>query len=194
MKGLDIKIATRENAEMIKNLINEMYGIEYEKRSNVEFGDVISNKEQIFVFATLNDELVGFAGASTNSEEYLSVTNETQVVIEYVYVKENNRGFVVAYELMKSLIQELINSNINSALMQVQTFNKQRYLHYALSDKNIIKSTYTENYGKKYYDEILLIKDLKSVLKTSIKEFLVKVYRFSIEDKNNTEPYNATNN
>ena len=183
MKNLNIKIATRENAEMIKNFINEMYGIEYEKRSNAEFGDVISNKEQIFVFAVLDDEVVGFAGASTRSEEYLSITKDVQTVIEYVYVKENNRGFVVAYELMKSLIQELINCNIDSALMQVQTFNKQRYLHYALSDKNIIKSTYTENYGKKYYDEILLIKDLKSVLKTSIKEFLIKVHKFSVEDK-----------
>ena len=71
MKDLQIKIATTEDAELVKNLINEMYGIEYEKRSNEDFSRVIKNKEQIFVVATLSNEIVGFAGASTNSENIL---------------------------------------------------------------------------------------------------------------------------
>ena len=178
MKDLQIKIATTEDAKLVKNLINEMYGIEYEKRSNEDFSRVIKNKEQIFVVATLSNEIIGFAGASTNSEEYLNVIKDVRAVIEYVYVKVDHRGFVEAFELMKALIKELLNNNINSALMQVQTYNKQRFLHYALSDKNIIKSTCCENYGKKYYDEILLIEDLNKVLKTNIKEFLLKTHKY----------------
>ncbi|MBO5954413.1 MAG: GNAT family N-acetyltransferase [Clostridia bacterium] len=179
MKDLQIKIAIAENAELVKSLINEMYGIEYEQRSNNDFAEVINNKEQIFVLASLNDKIIGLAGATTNSKEYLDITKDVRTVIEYVYVKENHRGFVVAFELVKALIEELINNNINSALMQVQTFNKQRFLHYSLSDKNIIKSTYCQNYGKKYYDEILLIKDLKEISKISLKEFLVKTHEYS---------------
>ena len=48
--------------------------------------------------------------------------------------------------------------------------------------KNIIKSTVQENKNGKYTDQILLIEDLKKTANMSIREFMLKTYKFSCED------------
>lgn len=177
MKETKVEIASIKDAQIIKGLINEMYGFDYEKREISEIQKDISQNAQIYIIAHLGDEIVGFAGASTTSDEYIDVTNKTRAVIEYVYVKEKYRNFLIAYKLTKKLIASLVENDVSSAIMQVQTFNKQRFFHYALCDKNIIKSTQVKN----YQDQILLIEDLKGVLNQSFQEFLSKVKRYSKE-------------
>ena len=175
---MNIKVATKEDACDIKNLINEMYKSEYEKRQICEIELAIRNKDEIYTLAYDGDNIIGFAGATTDSKEYLNVTNEVTTVIEYIYVKENYRGLIVAFNLLKTLISELLNNQISSALMQVQTYNKQRFLHYALCDKNIIKSMQCE-WEPEYEDQILLIKDLGSIVNITLKDFIRKVEKYS---------------
>ena len=67
--------------------------------------------------------------------------------------------------------------------MQVQTFNKQRFFHYALSGKNIIKSTTEERNGQSYEDQILLIEDLGKVANMSSRELMLKAHKYVVEDK-----------
>ena len=76
------------------------------------------------------------------------------------------------------IIKQLVSLNINEAVMQVQTFNKQRYLHYALSDKNIINSEVCKRKGDEYEDQILLIKDLKSVQTLTLKQLMQKIVNY----------------
>ena len=57
------KIATVDDAELIKNLINEMYGIEYETRENIDIASAINKKTEIYILAYLDNECVGFSGA-----------------------------------------------------------------------------------------------------------------------------------
>ena len=62
--------------------------------------------------------------------------------------------------------------------MQVQTYNKQRFFHYALSDKNIIKTTPIENKGQIYEDQILLIEDLEKTFNMTFREIIHKAHNY----------------
>ena len=81
--------------------------------------------------------------------------------------------------ILKVVFNKLIKLGINSAHLQVQTYNKQRFLHYALSDKNIIKEEDVEWKGVIYKDQILLIENLQSVVNLSLKELIKKAHLYS---------------
>ena len=180
----DIKIYTAgaEDAQIIKDLINEMYGIEYEQRDCETIGKIVEKCEQVYVLVYQNDKVIGFAGATINSDEYVEFCNQTNTVIEYVYVKEKNRDFLVAYELMKKLLEELIQLGRTKAIMQVQTFNKERFLHYALSDKNIINSFAAKRNEVEYEEQILLINDINECLKLSMRDYMKKTLLYAKQD------------
>ena len=181
MEKLEIKIATEQNASAIKNIINKMYGIEYETRSIDKISQAIKNNLEFFALAYLGNQIIGFAGASKN-KDYLDVAPNTVAVIDYIYIEESNRDLITAYHLIKFLFKQLIDNGYTQALLQVQTFNKQRFLHYALSDKNIIKE-FPCSYREGYNDQILLINDLKSVYNISFKELLNKCSNYIKETK-----------
>lgn len=177
------KIATKQDTQIVKELINKMYGIEYEVRNNNEIAKAIDNKTEIYVLAYRDDKCVGFSGASLNNDYYADVITPDIAVIDYIYVNEDERNVSVSFELISRLLKELANLNVKQAIMQVQTFNKQRFFHYALSDKNIIKSTTVERDGQTYEDQILLIKDLNKVTNMSIRELMMKAHKYIVEDK-----------
>jgi len=181
MENLEIKIASKQNASIIKSLINKMYGIEYETRSLDKISEAIKNKLEFFALAYFDNQIIGFAGASKN-KDYLDIAPNTVAVIDYIYIEESNRDLITAYNLIKFLFKQLIDNGYTQALLQVQTFNKQRFLHYALSDKNIIKE-FPCSYREGYNDQILLINDLKSVYNISFKELLNKCSNYIKETK-----------
>ena len=131
--------------------------------------------------AYADDKCIGFSGASLNNDYYADIIAPDVAIIDYIYTKEDNRDVNVSFKLISLLLKELVNMNVKQAIMQVQTFNKQRFFHYALSDKNIIQSTTLERKGQTYNDEILLIKDLKNASNTTARELMVKAYKYSKE-------------
>lgn len=177
------KKATMQDAQTIKNLINQMYGIEYEVRDNTEIAQAIDNKTEIYILAYADDKCIGFSGASLNNDYYADIITPNIAVIDYIYTNENARNLTASFELISKLLKELVNLGVKQAIMQVQTFNKQRFFHYAMSDKNIIKSTTLENNGRNYDDQILLIEDLNKVANMSIRELMLKAHKYTIEDK-----------
>jgi hypothetical protein len=78
---------------------------------------------------------------------------------------------------LSSPFKQLIDNGYNQAILQVQTFNKQRFLHYALSDKNIIKS-FPNEYKQGFEDQILLINDLSKVYNLNFFELLKKIKKY----------------
>ncbi len=174
---LEIRNATHEDAEIIKNKINEMYGFEYEKRSTADICKAIFEIQEIYILALLKDECIGFAGATLDNEEYRE-KYKFGTVIDYIYIQEKFRGLKVAYGLIKQLFERLIDLGENTAIMQTQTYNKQRFLHYALSDKNIISVELCEGAGKMYEDQILLINDLRGVADKSFGVLLRKSQKY----------------
>ena len=176
MNSFEVTIVKPSEANIIKQMINQMYGFEYEVRSVSVMEQVIEQKKQVFVIAKQGENIVGFAGATTNSDEYKQITTKTQTVIEYIYTIPTHRNFYIAFELAKKLLQTLAEWQKTCAIMQVQTFNKQRFFHYALSDKNIIaETTCTTSAGKQYFDQVLLVEDITKVLAQTCKQFIQKV-------------------
>ena len=179
MKNLDLKLATSNDSQLIKKLINDMYGTEYEVRDISKISEAIENKTEIYVLAFKDDKCIGFAGASLNNDYYADIIRPDIAVIDYIYTYKNYRDINISFKLISKLLKELVIMNVNQAIMQVQTFNKQRFFHYSLSDKNIIKSSTIEANGKKYKDQILLIKDLKKAANMSIRELMIKTHYYS---------------
>lgn len=183
MNNFTYKRANQEDAQIIKNLINQMYGVEYEERDNKKIAKAIANKTEIYILAYSEDKCVGFSGASLNNDYYADIITQDIAVIDYIYTLENSRNISVSYELISQILKALVNQGVKQAIMQVQTFNKQRFFHYALSNKNIIKSTTFEKNGQSYDDQILLIEDLNKVANISLRELMQKALKYSIEDK-----------
>jgi len=181
MRKYDYKIASNKDAQIIKDLINQMYGVEYEIRNIAKIAKAIDNKTEIYILAYADDKCIGFSGASLNNDYYANIIAPDVAVIDYIYTKEDSRNVNASFELISKLLQELVNMEVKQAIMQVQTFNKQRFFHYALSDKNIIKSTTLKRNGQTYNDEILLIKDLKKVSNITARDLMVKAYKYSKE-------------
>lgn len=179
MNNFNFKIATNQDVQTVKYLINQMYGIEYEIRDNIKIAEAIDKKTEIYILAYVDDKCIGFSGASLNNDYYADIITPNIAVIDYIYIDENARNLTVSFELISKLLKELVNMGVKQAIMQVQTFNKQRFFHYALSDKNIIKSTILEKDGKTYNDQILLIEDLNKVADMSIRELMLKTYEYS---------------
>ena len=181
MKNIVIKTATEKDSSIIKELINKMYGIEYETRHSQELADAIKNNLEFYTLAIINNKVIGFAGASKN-KEYLDLLPNTAAVIDYIYVEEDKRDLVTSYNLIKSLFKQLIDNGYSQAILQVQNFNKQRFLHYALSDKKIIKS-FPNTYKAGYEDQILLIENLNKVSNLSFAQLLFKCKKYIEETK-----------
>ena len=181
MKSIVIKTATEKNSSVIKELINKMYGIEYETRHSKELANAIKNNLEFYTLAIINNKVIGFAGASKN-KEYLDVAPDSVCVLDYIYIEESQRDLITSYNLIKNLLKQLLDAGFSQAIIQVQTFNKQRFLHYALSDKNIIKS-FPNTYKQGYEDQILLIEDLNNVYNLTFKELLDKCKNYIEETK-----------
>ena len=179
MNNFNFKIATNQDVQTVKYLINQMYGVEYEIRDNIKIAEAIDKKTEIYILAYVDDKCIGFSGASLNNDYYADIITPNIAVIDYIYTDENARNLTVSFELISKLLKELVNMGVKQAIMQVQTFNKQRFFHYALSDKNIIKSTILEKDGKTYNDQILLIENLNKVADMSVRELMLKTYEYS---------------
>lgn len=172
------KIAEAEDSEIIKELINKMYGTTYETRENEEISKAIKDKNEIYMLAYDGDCCMGFSGASLNNDYYADVITPDIAVIDYIYTLEDKRNIVVSFELIVRLVNKLLENGTKKAIMQVQTYNKQRFFHYALSDKNIIKTTPIEKDGEIYEDQILLINDLNKIANTTLKTLMLKARTF----------------
>ena len=184
MSEVTIKQANGNDADIVKNLVNQMYGFEYEIRQISEISQAIRNRTEFYVFAYINEQIAGFAGASINNDYYKDVITPDIAVIDYIYVTENNTNVSTSFHLISELINSLIKNGVRQAIMQVQTHNKQRFLHYALSNKNIIKSTKIESKGKIFEDLILLIDDLNAVSNLSMMDIMRRAYSFKTADLN----------
>ncbi|MBR1987535.1 MAG: hypothetical protein IKA36_00700, partial [Clostridia bacterium] len=100
-----------------------------------------------------------------------------------IYVDKRYRNISLSYELISTLLKSLVKIGTKQAIMQVQTYNSQRFFHYALSDKNIIKSSTIEVKGKIYEDQILFIEDLEKVSTITPRELILKTHNYKLEEK-----------
>ena len=181
MESISFRVATPSDASLIKKLINTMYGSEYEKRDDEAIEKAIENKTEFYILAYNDEACVGFSGASLNNEYYSFIITPDIAVIDYIFVYDCFRGLEVAFRLIKELVSTLLKNNVEQAIMQVQTYNKQRFFHYALCDKNIIYSTKLLSKGVEYDDQILLIEDLAFVDKMTKRDIMKRVKKYMLQ-------------
>ena len=185
MNKINLKLAQKNDANLIKEMINQMYGIEYERREIEQIAKAIKNKTEIYILAYINNKCIGFSGASLNNDYYADIITPDIAVIDYIYVDKNSLNNFIAFDLISTLLKRLVEMNVKSAIMQVQTSNKQKYFHYALSDKNIIKSNIIPEFkDKNYYDQILLIQNIEQVSQITLQELMQKTHKYVLEEKN----------
>lgn len=122
--------------------------------------------------------LYGIFGGVAKNDYYADVITPDIAVIDYIYTLEDKRNIAVSFELIVRLVNKLLENGTKKAIMQVQTYNKQRFFHYALSDKNIIKTTPIEKDGEIYEDQILLIDDLDKIANMTLKTLMLKARTF----------------
>lgn len=176
------KFATSGDAQIVKKLINEMYGIEYEVRDIEKIAEAIDNKTEIYLLAYRDNKIIGFSGASLNNDYYADIISRDVAVVDYIYIDKKSGDVGISFQLIRLLLKELVQMGVQKAIMQVQTYNKQRFFHYALSDKNIIQTSTIESNGKTFEDQILLIEDLKRVSNLSLKDLMLKAYKYKQEE------------
>lgn len=180
----EFKVATSQDVQTIKDIINEMYRSEYEKRDNSKIAKAIEDELEIYILAYKDNKCIGFSGASLNNDYYSDIITPDIAVIDYIYVLKNSRDIYISFQLISLLLKKLISIGVKQAIIQVQTYNKQRFFHYALSDKNIIKSKKIEISGKQYEDQILFIEDLTKVANFTARELMEKAHKYFTEDIN----------
>ena len=59
-KNFKFRIATNQDVQTVKALINQMYGIEYEIRDNTKIAEAIDNKTEIYILAYCDNKIIGF--------------------------------------------------------------------------------------------------------------------------------------
>ena len=176
--NIKIRLATSNDAESIKILINEMYRTSYETRNINEIKKQIDTENEIYSIIEIEGKIAGFCGV------FISQTDEVKASIEYIYLTEKRRNLLAAYKCLMFTVKKLINKKITCAKLQVQTYNKQRFLHYAITDKNIIFEQELEtSKGEKYFDQILLIKDLSYLLNLPFSTLIKKVQYYKNTEK-----------
>ena len=111
-----------------------------------------------------------------------SIKKKSVASLDYIYINEDNRNLITAYKCLMLVVNELIKDRIESAEMIVQTFNKQRFLHYALSDKNIIAETKRQHKGETIKDQTLLIQNLKNLAELTFNDLVKKTHQYALDD------------
>lgn len=101
-----------------------------------------------------------------------------------IYVDENSRGgSFIAFDLLKNGLALLRQNGINKAYMNVQTHNKFRFLHYAISDEVVASETYTRKNGTITTNKLLAINDIAKLQEKPLKDIMrdVRKYRLQFE-------------
>lgn len=125
-------------------------------------------KKQITIFAECNGEVVGcieidpFALMPNNEIDYSYGT------LQHIFVDPNFRASNIALQLLRKGADVLIERGINKAIMNVQTHNKFRFLHYAICDEVLSSETYTRTDGSVSCTKTLAINDLKALQNKSL--------------------------
>lgn len=180
---ISYKLATKEDAALVKSMTNAMYRSNYETREEAEIGQAIDSGTEIYVLANRVEKCVGFCGAAFNDKEYEELITPETAIIEKIFVDIHEKEIITAYKLINLLLNELVKRNVEKAIMQVQTFNKQRFFHYALSNKKILKSTTCTAQNRTYQDEILLIENIKAAADMSATELIRKAHFYLLQEK-----------
>jgi len=119
-------------------------------------------------------EFIGFVKICYFHFDNGKCINNDVGILHEIYVKEEYRNGTVAYNLMQMAVEKLIQKGKKYAICNVQDFNPNRFLHFAMADSKIKKiEESTRSDGTKVLDYSLLI-DLNKLKNTALIELAKK--------------------
>ena len=147
-----------------------------------EYALGLQNKpDEICMVCEVENEIIGYVYVNTYNVVNGERTKDDIGIISDIFVIEKYRNSSVAFELLQMGVKTLIEYGKFKAICNVQEDNKQRFLHFAMADGNVIEtSTCKRKDGTQTIDYTLLI-DLKKLQNTTKKELGFKAAKLRRE-------------
>lgn len=170
--------------EQIKWLRIRMGAIELlpENEQKREYALGLQTKpDEICIVCEDENNVIGYIEIATYHVVNGERPNDDIGIISDIFVKEKFRNTNISFKLLQMGVDKLIECGKFRAICNVQEDNKQRFLHFAMADGNVIEtSTCKRKDGTKTTDYTLLI-DLKKLQNTTKKELGFKAAKLRRE-------------
>lgn len=131
-----------------------------------------NNTDRFVVFAELEDEVIGYIYIENFYIYGKGNIDYSSANINDIFVLPSHRTGIVALKLLHHAIDILNEKGINKGIMNVQTHNKFRFLHYAICDEVISSEYYTRSNGEQSCTKTLAIHDLKKLRNRPLRDIL----------------------
>lgn len=137
--------------------------------------------DEISIVAEFEGEIIGYVEIATYHLVKGKRPDDDIGLLHEIFVKEQYRNTDISFKLLQMGVKKLIECGKFRAICNVQEDNKQRFLHFAMADGNVIEtSTCKRKDGTKTTDYTLLI-DLKKLQNTTKKELGFKAAKLRRE-------------
>ena len=140
---------------------------EKELKKRFKYFKNLHNKiDEFFILCEIDGEAIGYCQIGTyailNDKRHNDVGN-----IIAIYVDKGHRSIVLSFTLFQKALTLLQEHGINQAIMNVQTHNEFRFLHYAICDEVISSEKYTRKDGTNSCNKLLAINDISALMTKS---------------------------
>ena len=142
---------------------------------------LLKKPDEICIVCQDNDDVVGFVYVNTYNVKNGERTNDDVGVISDIFVKEKYRNSGIAFKLLQMGVDKLIEHGKFKALCNVQEDNKQRFLHFAMADGNVISIGECKRKDGSTTKDYTLLIDLKKLKNTTQKELGFKALKYKRE-------------
>lgn len=136
-----------------------------------------NNTDRFVVFAELENEVIGYIYIENFYIFGKGNIDYSSANINDIFVLPSHRTGIVALKLLHHAIDILNKKGINKGILNVQTHNKFRFLHYAICDEVISSEYYTRSNGQQSCTKTLAIHNLQELRNKPLREIL-KAKRF----------------
>lgn len=164
-----------------------MGAIEYiDKNINKDSLPSLEDNAHEFVFVCeYNNKFIGYSKVCSYHIVNGICPDDDIGILHEIYVLDEYRDGIIAYTLLQMAIYKLIEKGKNKAICNVQDTNKNKYLHFAMANNNIIDTNEVclDN-GNKTIDYTLLI-DLLVLKNMSFFELGKKAVKLKKLNSNN---------
>ncbi len=137
----------------------------------------IEDEAQEFVFVCeLNGEFIGYIDFCDYHMEDGKVKDDEIGAIHEIFVKDKfqHKDSTISFTLLKMAVEKLLECGKTHAVLEVQEDNKNRFLHFALADGNVIEKTTCKRRNGEETISYRLLADLNKIKKLTPMNIIIK--------------------
>ena len=135
----------------------------------------IEEEAHEFVFVCEKDgEFVGYVDICDYHFDNDRIIEDEAGTIHEIYVKDEFQQTDIAFKLLQMAVEKLLQLGKSKTYMEVQEDNKNRFLHFALADGNVVKTSTLKRRNGEETTSYTLQADLKFIEKLTPFKFAVR--------------------